>query len=429
MTTDLPTPDHMQNLQAEQAVIGGLLLDPKMTDSVPHLRASDFYRPAHGLVLTALHATLDSADGRVDHLAVMETLRQTGELPKVGGAPYLHTCMQACPVTAQVPFYAGVVREAAQRRTLLETAHRLVQAMSHPDGEIARDLAADISVTLASLLDDSPTADITLDIEEFGAFVQRVQDAPRRWVIPGLLAPMERVIVVAGEGIGKSMWSRMIAVCLGQGLHPMNPEITIPKKRVLIVDLENPPDLIAANSRKLVDRAGQTAGGWDSENVWLWSRPGGVNLRKHSDVALLDRIMTHVRPDLMCLGPLYKASIDGTDRGEQIAQEVSSALDRLREKHRCALWLEHHAPMAQNGMRDLRPVNSGIWMRWPEFGRTLMRKPETPDANCFVVGKFRPDRDAGRIFPDEMDWGMRWPFDCRYNLGLPVELRRSVGVA
>jgi hypothetical protein len=416
------TADPMLNPEAEKALLGGLLLDPSLLDSVPDLRAADFHDLRHGVILTALHTTARDADGKVDHLAVLETLRREGNLTRVGGGPYLHECVNACPVVAQVPYYARLIRDCAARRELLIAAQRIVQAAQHPDGEQARESVADLWAHLGTLLDVDTGSETPLDVEEFGEFVGRTRAFRRQWVIPGLLAPMERVIVVAGEGAGKSTWARQVAVCLGQGLHPMNPLVRIPKRRVLMVDLENPPDLIAEQSRRLVDTA-RAAGGWDSENVWLWSRPAGVNLRKHSDVALLDRVMTHVRPDLMCLGPLYKASLDGSDRGEQVAQEVSAALDRLRSKHRCALWLEHHAPMSQNGMRELRPVSSGLWLRWPEFGRTLQRDPEDPSGRAFVVGKFRPDRDQGRVWPDYMTWGRTWPWESIYEQGLPAELR------
>ena len=133
--------------------------------------------------------------------------------------------------------------------------------------------------------------------------------------------------------------------------------------------------------------------------------------------------MAHVRPDLMCLGPLYKASLDGSDRGEQVAQEVTAALDMLRTRHRCALWLEHHAPMEQNGHRPMRPVSSGVWTRWAEFGIALQRDTEDPTGRTFSVGRFRADRAQGRIWPDALTWGNGWPWEPIYHDGLPVELR------
>lgn len=416
--TDSP----MVNEHAEQAVLGALLLDPSLLASVSSLRPGDFHNPTHALILTAILDTVSTADGKVDTIAVLETLRTRGEVERVGGAPYLHTLMQSCPVATQAPYYGRIVQQAARRRDLLLTARRLVQAAEHPDTDTALDTVSDLIVTLSAQLDTPTDDDPITDLHEFGAFVERGRDIPTRWVVPGLIAPMDRAVIVAGEGAGKTTWARQIAIATGQGRHPMNPAVRIPAQRVLMVDLENSPDDIASQGRPLVDTV-KAGGGWISENVWLWSRPGGINVRKYSDVALLDRVMTRVRPSLMCLGPLYKASLDGSDRGEQVASEVAAALDKLREKHRCALWLEHHAPMAQGGARDLRPVNSGLWMRWPEFGRTLQKDPEDRTGRVFLVGAFRPDRARGRCWPDWMTWGRSWPWECGWADGMPDAVR------
>ncbi len=213
--------------------------------------------------------------------------------------------------------------------------------------------------------------------------------------------------------------ARMVAVMLGQGLHPLNPALQIPPRRSLIVDLENPPALIRRKSRHLVDTATSRAG-WINDQVFVWSRPGGVNLRKAPDLALLDRVVAYVRPALVCLGPLYKAGLDGGDRGEQVAAETAAALDKIRAKHRCALWLEHHAPMEQNGNRMMRPVGSGLWSRWPEFGIALTRDGAERD-HRFTVTSFRGHRDE-RCWPDYLTWGRVWPFDAGWHNGMPGSL-------
>lgn len=89
------------------------------------------------------------------------------------------------------------------------------------------------------------------------------------------------------------------------------------------------------------------------------------------------------------------------------------------------MWLEHHAPMAQGGARELRPVNSGLWMRWPEFGKTLMKDPDDPTGKTFTVGAFRPDRARGRCWPDFMTWGRTWPWDAHWNDGPPDAMREE----
>lgn len=409
------TEDVLQADEAERAVIGGLLIDPTVLSEIGTLTASDFYRPAHASIFAAVRAAVDSGE-RVDQLVVLNTLRVRGDLERVGGASYLHDCQASIPSVANTSHYARFVQEAAKRRKLLEYATRLRQACLSPDLDSALDVAAELSVAIGQEVEHTSNGpDPLADLHELGAFA--AESITRRdWVIPGLLERMDRVIVVAGEGAGKSMWMRSVAAMVGQGIHPLNPTVKIPPQRALIVDLENPPNLIRRKARHLVD----AAGGWESDRVWVWSRPGGINLRKAADQALLDHIVAHVRPALVCLGPLYKASLGGGDRGEQIAAETASALDRIRERHGCALWLEHHAPMAQQGERNLRPVESGLWSRWPEFG-IAMRRDGGPGSKVFRLERFRGDRDE-RCWPDELSWGSRWPFDCKWDNGMPGEL-------
>lgn len=406
--------DVLQADEAEKAVLGALLIDPTL--SLGSLTSSDFYRPAHATIYAAIREAVDSGE-RVDQLVVMETLRAHGELLKVGGAPYLHTLEASVPTVGNAGYYARVVQQASKRRRLLSLAVRLRQACHSPDLDDSLDQAAELAVAIAMEADDlaGPGEQAALDVVELGAFT-RESGSAYDWIIPGLLERMDRVIVVASEGAGKSTWARHVAVALGQGRHPLNPNLKIPPKRTLIVDLENPPANIRRKTRHLVN-AVEALGTWESDRCYLWSRPGGVNLRQTADQALLDRVIAHVRPALVCLGPLYKAGIGGGDRGEQVASETAGALDRVREKFGCALWLEHHAPMSQQGHRDLRPVESGVWSRWPEFGIALRRDGDR-SAHRFKVERFRGDRDE-RCWPDYLQWGRQWPFEAIWEDGMP----------
>lgn len=410
------TPPHVP--EAERAVLGALLLDPTVLRELGTLTAADFYLPAHASIFAAIREAVDTGE-RVDSLVVMETLRARGDLTKVGGAPYLHTCASEVPTVANAGYYARQVMQTAKRRRLIEHATRVVQSCySTGEEDDLLEHVAGLGVAILGEADDVPDTDSVLsEIHELSAFVAAHKDRPKSWVIPGLLRPMERVLVVASEGAGKTTWARMVASCLGQGVHPLNPQVVIPAQRVLIVDLENPGDIIADESSRLV----RAAGSWATDRVFIWSRPGGVNLRKPADAALLDRVVAHVRPALVCLGPLYKAAIGGGgERDEQIALETAHALDKLRERHRVALWLEHHAPLAQGGHRDLRPIGSSVWSRWPEFGISLARDGDR-QRNTFRLGRFRGDRSP-REWPDTLTWGRRWPFEAGWDDGMPASL-------
>ena len=123
-----PTPrTEPHDLHAEQAVLGAALLAPVViADLASRLAAADFHRPAHGTLWEALldmHAT----GHPTDLVAVTAHLNDTGVLGRVGGAPYLHTLMQACPTPANAGHYAGIVAEHARRRAVAVLGTRLTQ--------------------------------------------------------------------------------------------------------------------------------------------------------------------------------------------------------------------------------------------------------------------------------------------------------------
>lgn len=113
------------DLAAEQAVIGAVLISPAvMADLAALLAPTDFYRPAHGVLWEALCAI--HADGTpTDPIAVAAYLAEVGDLAKVGGAPYLHTLMQAVPTTANAGHYARIVADHARRRQVVTLGEHL----------------------------------------------------------------------------------------------------------------------------------------------------------------------------------------------------------------------------------------------------------------------------------------------------------------
>jgi replicative DNA helicase len=116
-----------QDLQAEQSVLGGMLLSKDaIADVVEVLRSVDFYRPAHQI----LYDTILDLYGRgepADPVTVSAELTRTGTLMRVGGTPYLHTLISSVPTAANAGFYAEIVAERATLRRLVEAGTRIVQ--------------------------------------------------------------------------------------------------------------------------------------------------------------------------------------------------------------------------------------------------------------------------------------------------------------
>ena len=240
------------------------------------------------------------------------------------------------------------------------------------------------------------------------SFIDETDDDSYDWLVTNLLEREERVIVVAPEGVGKSMLARQVALCCAAGIHPFT-LADIPPVRTLYVDLENPERIIRRTSRKILKAAHFRSGRKDEIDAHLFSKPDGLNLLSTNDRVLLEQTIEMVEPDLICLGPLYKSFIDpGGRTSESIAIEIATYLDTIRTAYSSALWLEHHAPLGSGGSRDLRPFGSAVWSRWPEFGLTLEQDATAPGE--YVVGQFRGARDE-RAFPRRMKRGDHFPFE------------------
>ena len=109
-----------QDLQAEQSVLGGMLLSKEaIADVVEVLRSRDFYRPAHELIFEAV-LDLYGRGEPADAITVSAELAKRGEIARAGGAPYLHTLISSVPTAANAGYYAKIVLDHAIMRRLVE---------------------------------------------------------------------------------------------------------------------------------------------------------------------------------------------------------------------------------------------------------------------------------------------------------------------
>src|SRR5262249_57795638 len=114
-----------QNLEAEESVLGGVLLDNAALDRVVELiQADDFYRGAHRKLFGAM-LELSERSEPVDLITLSEALRSRGDLADVGGAAYLGELAERVPTAANIVHYARIVRDRAWLRGLISasTAH------------------------------------------------------------------------------------------------------------------------------------------------------------------------------------------------------------------------------------------------------------------------------------------------------------------
>jgi hypothetical protein len=408
------------NMAAERALLGILVRSPQLADSCGVSPGDLATGPGHDVVLSAileLYDTHQSADPvlLLEHLSKRDQLARVGVEDRRAGV-YLSDLLEAGTALPNVRHYARLVREATVRRRVDEIGTRLQQsARTQGDVDVLLDNASDLSLALGMLVDDPVEGDAPIPgLSLISDFVN--EPSPMySWVIPGMVERADRVMLIAGEGVGKSVLARQVVTLLAAGRHPLLPKTQIRPRRTLLIDLENPPDLVRRGLRGLVGTIREH--GYDlGDRAWRWNRPDGIDLRSSADRALLARVIEQTRPDLVALGPLYKAFWPRPGDGHETGPaEFGAAIDHLRQRYGCAFWIEHHAPKG-DGKTDRRtdPIGSSYWLRWPEFGLVLKREPDNQDHNAYVLGRFRGDRDV-RSWPSRLYKGVtRFPWAADY---------------
>ena len=135
---DAPVPPH--SVEAEQAVIGGLLLDVSAWDNVADIvKHEDFYRADHQLIFEAI-AALASSSKPCDVVTVSQHLDRNAKLEEAGGLAYLSTIARDTPTAANVRAYAEIVRERSLLRQLITAGSEIATAAFTNDGRTAREL-------------------------------------------------------------------------------------------------------------------------------------------------------------------------------------------------------------------------------------------------------------------------------------------------
>ncbi|AOV88889.1 TPA: replicative DNA helicase [Vibrio parahaemolyticus] len=134
----IKVPPH--SLEAEQSVIGGLLLDNERWDTVSErVVASDFYSRPHRLIFEGVKTILESGKP-LDLITLSEHLERHEQLEDVGGFAYLADLAKNTPSAANINAYADIVAERAIVRGLIGVANEIADAGYDPQGRSSEDL-------------------------------------------------------------------------------------------------------------------------------------------------------------------------------------------------------------------------------------------------------------------------------------------------
>jgi replicative DNA helicase len=128
------------SVQAEQALLGGLMLDNAAWDKVADLvTEADFYRPDHRLIFAAIR-TLAERREPFDAVTISEYLESRAEIAEAGGLAYLGSLVRDTPSAANVADYARIIRDRGLLRELIQTGNNIVGSAFHTEGRAATEL-------------------------------------------------------------------------------------------------------------------------------------------------------------------------------------------------------------------------------------------------------------------------------------------------
>lgn len=324
------------DLLTEQSVVGAMLADPRIIDDVTdEVQPSDFFDPKHEVIALAIVA-LHNRSEPTDVIAVTAELERTGQIRMAGYAEYLHKILGLVVTAANAGYYAGLVKEMAVKRRLVEVGTRIVQMGYASEGE-SEELVERARVELDTVA-NGKRRPVTMIGDSFmdlvGSLDQKPSYSPSPWEsldkLIGGFAPGALYILAARPGSGKSIALLQCAARLAhEGMVAFSSlEMTEPELQTRLVAQYGPVHMTALRNHALTNDD--------------WKRVAGAKARVQGAPIFIDDTagvtLAHIRAHARAVarrGPLSGILVDYlqlvTGEGSSRQEEVSSVSRGLKQ--------------------------------------------------------------------------------------------------
>lgn len=144
------------SLEAEQSVLGGLMLDNQAWDTVSEILVdSHFYRPDHRALYRAIQKLVDE-NRPFDVVTLSEELDRSGELDRAGGLEYLVELARNTPSTSNIRAYAEIVRDRALLRQMIQVANEIAENAYQPQGRASEEILNEAEQKIFQIAENRP---------------------------------------------------------------------------------------------------------------------------------------------------------------------------------------------------------------------------------------------------------------------------------
>ena len=341
------------SIEAEQSIIGSLLLDNNSVDRIHWLSASDFYSFNHRALYTAIRNILESGQS-CDSLLLAEALKSRGELEACGGNDYIVSLVVNTPSSANIHNYAAVVHKRAQARELQALAADL-SAEAQTGNHDPVKLAETVADRALAVIDATGGRDITHFSKAVADAVDWL-DAPVKGISTGYssldsviggLRPSELIVVAGRPSMGKTS----LAINIAEHVAHQSP--------VALFSLEMTARQIGARSVRwhehLTDRVSAVTRLMDLK-LWIDDSPkmtiGMMRVR-------LQRIKRKHGLALVVVDYLQMMSGEGENRTQQIGS-LSRGLKALAKEFQVPVIAVASLNRGVEARQDKRPLMSDL---------------------------------------------------------------------
>ncbi|PJI46446.1 MULTISPECIES: replicative DNA helicase [Pseudomonas] len=380
-TASLKVPPH--SIEAEQAVLGGLMLDNNAWERVSDaVSDGDFYRHDHRLIFRAVYK-LAEGNQPIDVVTLSELLEREGQLPQVGGLAYLAELAKNTPSVANIKAYANIIRERSTLRQLIGISSDIADSAFNPEGRSANEVLDDAERKIFEIAEARPKTGGPVGIGEILVkTIDRIDhlfnsDEAFTGISTGFtdldektsgLQPADLVIVAGRPSMGKTTFA----------MNLVENALMRSDKAILVYSLEMPSDSIVMRMLASLGRIDQTkvrSGKLDDED---WPRlTSAVNLLSDRKLFIDDtagispsemRARTrrlareHGEVGLIMVDYLQLMQIPGSsgDNRTNEISEISRSLKALAKEFNCPVVALSQLNRSLEQRPNKRPVNSDL---------------------------------------------------------------------
>ena len=355
------------NAEAEEATLGAMLVSPDAADAaLERVTVEDFYWSANRETFGAIVALFGRGDP-VDAITVVEELKRRGSLESVGGHLRIAELVESVTTPASVGHHAGIVRESAERRRVIQDAEQqLERAYSGELPEGDRERGRVVQLTTASAVKPERIS---------WAWADRV--------------PLRAVTLIAGPaGLGKTTISLELGARLSRG--QLAGELRETSAGVLVASAED------STSSTLVPRliaAGADLGRVSFASAWRDGLAG--SLAFPADVSGLADAIRETSARLVIIDPL-SAHLEGHVNSwrDQDVRRALAPLARLAEETVCAVVLIAHLNKSGAGEALLRVGGSVGIHAAARAVLIVARDPDAPDGPTRILASAKSNLGA-----------------------------------